>query len=226
MELMLRSFDGMDLPILGSISLISTCRNVVYNVNRARPFAQKPIFSNLIGLRPGQPVGNWRDSNQGLGYGFYPFDVNTALVPASLRATQTLMQAGIIRGLNFTSTDISKMANTWEHHALSLFEVSVGHTKAEGYLQDFVRAANLSQSLLERDNSTDPTAATRFYALSLMQDGKHVEVMNSDMGFNLVYGTNVSRAFLQRTIDTLRPYPRGKNLMLSAHRWRLSLILL
>jgi hypothetical protein len=57
-------------------------RNVDYNMNRAAPFASSQVYSNLISLRAGQPVGNWRDSNQGLGYGQYPFDVNSRLLLA------------------------------------------------------------------------------------------------------------------------------------------------
>lgn len=53
-------------------------RNVDYNLNRAQAFADNPVYSNLLGLREGVPVGNWRDSNEGLGYGNYPFDVNSS----------------------------------------------------------------------------------------------------------------------------------------------------
>ena len=54
-------------------------RNIDYVYERALPFASNSTYANLLSLRPGQPVGNWRDSNAGLGYGQYPFDVNTAL---------------------------------------------------------------------------------------------------------------------------------------------------
>ncbi|KAJ3552842.1 hypothetical protein NM688_g3936 [Phlebia brevispora] len=191
-------------------------RNILYNFERAYPFSNKPTFSHLIGLRPGQPVGNWRDSNQGLGYGFYPFDVNTALVPAALRATETLLKAGILDGLALPlkSDDFATIASAWEMHAPGLFEVSVKELVAEKYLKDFVRVSNLSEALLNQDassiaRSNNNQAQVNFYALSLMEDGTPVEVMNSDMGFNLVYGSHVSQDFLQRTIDALQPYPRG-----------------
>ncbi|THH02243.1 hypothetical protein EW145_g6777 [Phellinidium pouzarii] len=47
-------------------------------------------------IRPGQPVGNWRNSNQGMGYGPIPVDVNAVLIPASLRATARLARADIL----------------------------------------------------------------------------------------------------------------------------------
>ncbi|RDX43809.1 hypothetical protein OH76DRAFT_1409762 [Lentinus brumalis] len=185
-------------------------RTVFYNLERARPFSQSPNISNLIGLRPGQSVGNWRDSNEGLGFGLYPFDVNTALVPASLRATQALVEAGL---LNFTqpqldASQIDAVASVWEAQAPALFEVTVDGAEAEARLRHFVQAANLSSVLLE-GNSSLSAGDVSFYALSLRADGTPVEVLNSDMSFNLVYGANVSRAFLQHVVDALQPYPRG-----------------
>ncbi|GJE96208.1 hypothetical protein PsYK624_124020 [Phanerochaete sordida] len=183
-------------------------RTVQYNYARALPFAQNATYGNLLGLRPGQPVGNWRDSNEGLGYGFYPFDVNTALVPASLRATQALLDAGALPDIDLNATEVGQVASVWEGHAPELFEVRVDAAMAQQRLQDFVVRANLSESLLNHTNVSQ-TGGVAFYALSLDTDGAPVEVLNSDMGFNLVYGTNVSREFLQHVVDALQPYPAG-----------------
>ncbi|KAI9001558.1 hypothetical protein BD414DRAFT_453177 [Trametes punicea] len=199
------------------LSRNATLQNGTYaeilNRQRAAPFAQSPNVSNLIGLRPGQPVGNWRDSNEGLGYGFYPFDVNSALVPASLRATQALLEAGVLNFTGLNASALGDVAGVWEEQAPKLFEVLVGTEEAEARLQNFVRAANLSEALLQSSNASASAAAAKgnvsFYALSLKQDGTPVEVLNSDMSFNLMYGANVSREFLQHVIDALQPYPRG-----------------
>ncbi|KAI0366300.1 hypothetical protein BV20DRAFT_1124361 [Pilatotrama ljubarskyi] len=188
-------------------------RTIFYNLGRATPFAQSPNVSNLIGLRPGQPVGNWRDSNEGLGFGFYPFDVNSALVPASLRATQALLEAGVLGFTGLNASAVADVARVWEAEAPKLFEVTVG-AEAEARLENFVHAANLSESLLEEGASNASgngggAGNVSFYALSLKADGSPVEVLNSDMGFNLVYGANVSREFLRHVVDALKPYPRG-----------------
>ena len=188
-------------------------RTVQYNLQRAIPFSQSPNVTNLIGLRPGQPVGNWRDSNEGLGYGYYPFDVNTALVPASLRATEKLIEAGIVDFANLNATYVANVASVWEAHAAGLFDVTVSGEEAEARLENFVKAANLSTALLNSTRSEQPgegTGNVSFYALSLKEDGSPVEVLNSDMGFNLVYGENVSRDFLEHVVDALQPYPRGE----------------
>jgi hypothetical protein len=60
----------------------------------AAPFAENPIKENLIHLKEGEQVGEWRDSNNGLGGGRIPYDVNAALIPASLRAIAALSLTG------------------------------------------------------------------------------------------------------------------------------------
>ncbi|KAF9563018.1 hypothetical protein CPC08DRAFT_816871 [Agrocybe pediades] len=192
-----------------------------YNINRALPFfnANPPTPSQLLAFRLGQPVGNWRDSNQGTGYGTIPFDVNVALVPANLRAVDSLVRAGVLslqvlavntdgqnQG-NGSMLDIVAMAQKWEEEAPGMFEVTVDGDTAEERLKAFVDAVDLDQSLL--GNSSAAGDNVTFYALSLMPDGRPVEVLNSDLGFNLMYGTNVSAAFLQRVVDALTDYPRG-----------------
>lgn len=53
-------------------------------------FEKTLTVANLIHLKDGQSVGQWRDSNTGTGGGCVPYDVNTALVPAALRAIAAL----------------------------------------------------------------------------------------------------------------------------------------
>ncbi|KAI9066083.1 hypothetical protein FKP32DRAFT_1610261 [Trametes sanguinea] len=189
-------------------------RTIHYNLARATPFARSPARSRLIGLRPGEPVGNWRDSNEGLGYGQYPFDVNSALVPASLRATEALLRAVVLSDA-FAALDadaVGAVAEVWEREAAGMFEVRVRGAVAEERLRAFVARANLSEALLEDDGEGEEgeeRGDVAFYALSLKADGTPVEVLNSDTGFNLLYGANVPRAFLQHVVDALRPYPRG-----------------
>ena len=183
---------------------------MAYNLARALPFSQNPSVTNLIGFRPGESVGNWRDSNEGLGFGFYPFDVNAALVPASLRATQALINAGLVSNIGTSAIEVGRVADIWETHAPGLFTVTVDAATSESRLKEFIKETNLSDTLLTRPQATlNDGKDLLYYALSLKDDGTPVEVMNSDMGFNLIYGSNVSQEFLQRVIDALQPYPQG-----------------
>ncbi len=53
-------------------------QNVDHVFNLSMPFAMNATQENLVPIRS-PPVGDWRDSNTGLGYGIYPFDVNCTL---------------------------------------------------------------------------------------------------------------------------------------------------
>jgi hypothetical protein len=201
-------------------------RTIDYNLQRALPFFTEPVYSNLLSFRPGQPVGEWRDSNQGTGYGPIPFDVNSALVPANLRATAQLIRGGIVSG-NWSADAIDDIAQAWEQNAPAFFEVQVNSSTSQSRLQNFASAANLSSSLLQNATGGNYTNTT-FYALSLMEDGTPVQVsisdslphlidtnaavkvMNSDVCFNLLFGNNVSQSFLENTISVLQPYPKGE----------------
>ena len=158
------------------------CRTIKYNLGRALPFYNNQTVSNLLAFRPNQPVGNWRDSNEGTGYGPIPFDVNTALVPANLRATAALANAGIIaqpaidfgnstgngmtikNGTNSQNTNVTldDIASLWETAAPHFFEVVVDGPTAESRLENFVVQANLSRALLQSSgaNSTGTSNST------------------------------------------------------------------
>jgi hypothetical protein len=62
----------------------------------AAPFATpgNQTLDNLIHICEGHIVGQWHDSMYGIGGARIPYDVNTALVPAALRAIARLTRAG------------------------------------------------------------------------------------------------------------------------------------
>src|SRR5690606_30499071 len=67
--------------------------NLQLVLDRAAPYADPLDPGNpqrLVALRESVPVGEWRDSDQGLGFGRYAFNVNVALVPAALSGAVTL----------------------------------------------------------------------------------------------------------------------------------------
>ena len=79
---------------------------------------------NLIHLKEGQIVGQWRDSTYGIGGGRIPFDVNTALVPAALRAISTLAANGFYTEYPEWNQTAAEYAQVWEDETLQFFEVS------------------------------------------------------------------------------------------------------
>jgi hypothetical protein len=79
---------------------------------------------NLIHLKDGQIVGQWRDSTYGIGGGRIPYDVNTALAPAALRAIGTLASSGFFPEHPEWNSTAMEFAQIWEDETLAFFEVS------------------------------------------------------------------------------------------------------
>jgi hypothetical protein len=181
-------------------------------VNLAAPFAApgNQTIDNLMHLKNGQIVGEWRDSTYGIGGGRIPFDVNTALAPAALRAIATLSSNGI---LNFNATLVNEYAQVWEDNTLQFFEVSIPQSDAQSLLQNYTTESGISG--LESEADTLHGNIT-FYAISL--DGNdnltQVEVMNTDSCFRhfLLNTTNDEQltSFLNNTANSIRlRFPAG-----------------
>ncbi|KAI1176785.1 hypothetical protein F4777DRAFT_242486 [Nemania sp. FL0916] len=174
-------------------------------------FEQSPVTGNLIHLKDGQPVGQWRDSNTGLGGGRIPYDVNTALVPAALHAIASLAAEGIIP----SHPEWPEMAKTralfWEDNTLPFFEVEVPAAKAQDMVKSYVAESNFTGEV----NVTELTSPVRFYGLSLEANNNPIaKVMNTDDCFRLylLNTTNQTQlsSFLSQTADNiLRPFPLG-----------------
>lgn len=66
----------------------------------AYPDDVREMIPKLIRIKPEDMVGNWRDSNNGLGRGPYPFDVNCIWGPASIRAIRDIMTSKVFREIS------------------------------------------------------------------------------------------------------------------------------
>jgi hypothetical protein len=167
---------------------------------------------NLIHLRDGVDVGEWRDSGNGLGGGRIPYDVNTALVPAALRAIAALCRAGLFPNYPEWPSLADQYAAIWEDSTLQFFEVSIPKDTAVSLVKDYVSRSNFPGS----DQADTITSDIKFYGLAL--DGSNnqpiVRVMNTDDCFRhfLLSTTNQTQlsSFLGQTADQiLRPFPAG-----------------
>lgn len=180
-------------------------------VTRATAFAQSgnQTKENLIHLKEGELVGEWRDSTYGLGGGRIPFDVNTALVPAALRSIAALARESI---LDFDSGMVDNMAQVWEDQTLQLFEVSIPSEEASSRLDSYGE----SISVPSQSDTLDAGSNVTFHALAL--DGNNnlskVEVMNTDDCFRhfLLNTTNQEQltSFLNSSANNVRRrFPAG-----------------
>lgn len=181
-------------------------------VSLAAPFAApgQQTMDNLMHLKDGQIVGQWRDSTYGIGGGRMPFDVNTGLAPAALRSIASLAEAGI---LDFNATLVNSYAQVWEDSTLQFFEVSIPPSNAKSLLQTYVSNSGISgldsQSTMIDDD-------VNFHAISL--DGNNglsqVQVMNTDSCFRLFLLNTTNQAqltsLLNSTANNIRQtFPAG-----------------
>lgn len=191
-----------------------TLLNAEKIMSSSAPFAapNNQTIQNLIHLKDGQIVGEWRDSTYGIGGGRIPFDVNTALVPAALRSIASLARAGHFP----TQPDWPQLADTyakiWEDSTLQFFEVEFSISDAAALLKSYAS----SSSFAGPDQSSNIDSDVVFHALAL--DGNNnqskVQVMNSDDCFRhfLLNTTNATQhtRFLNSTANNIRRrFPAG-----------------
>lgn len=184
--------------------------NLLRVVESARAFADDPVATHLVSLKPGISVGNWRDSEDGLGGGRYPYDVNAVLVPAALEAIARFLEAGLLdpyldEAGRHALGEAGRLAATWRSKAPALFQVELPAAQAREAIQAEAAAAGVPAAPAL---ASLPATGLRFHALSLDAGGRPVRVMHSDEGFALLLG-RPDDASLRETADVLRPYPAG-----------------
>jgi hypothetical protein len=207
-ETYLDEVSGITTRVTNGKALVRNLRMVVTS---AEKFATQPRYQNLIALKPGLSVGEWRDSNDGLGGGRYPYDVNAVLVPAALEATARLMHSGWLSPF-LTSGDrellgrAAAYAKAWRQAAPKLFNMSVDNDAAHAAIESYARQAGVpdSNALVALGKN-----AVTFHAISLDASGKPVPIIHSDEGFELLFAT-ADPAAVDREVDScMRPFPLG-----------------
>jgi hypothetical protein len=185
--------------------------NLRYVVTSAEAFAQAPSVAHLIGLKPGQIVGEWRDSGTGLGGGHYPYDVNSVLVPAALDAAARLAASGLLSRY-LTASDhalfssAARMAAVWREQAPPLFDVTFSHAIAANAVEIYADSQGVpSETAL---NALGP-GPLRFHALALSAAGEPIPVMHSDEGFLLLFADPEPQTLDRIVATVMRPFPAG-----------------
>lgn len=81
----------------GSPRLDGLVRNLAFVAELARPYAERPVATNLVSFfhrdAEGWLPGSWRDSRAGYGNGRFAMDVNVAWVPRALEASERILRA-------------------------------------------------------------------------------------------------------------------------------------
>ncbi|WP_272427490.1 hypothetical protein [Polyangium jinanense] len=179
-------------------------QNLALVLARAAPFAKHPGPETLVSLKPGLPVGNWRDSNQGLGGGHIPFDVNVALVPAALRAAARLFASDLLGPDPAAASEARALSDAWKG-VERFFRVEIPAEAARARVSEYAAAVGLDGALAVA--SID--VPIRFFALALDAAGKPIPVMHSDTAFVLLFDEPSPELLTLVAHDLLRPFPAG-----------------
>jgi len=185
-------------------------RNIRLVAEKAEPFAKDPKPANLIALEPGMDAGEWRDSNDGLGGGRLPYDVNAILVPAALEAAERLNESGLLKP--YLKADdaalldrLRTIAAVWREKAPALFDQSIPADAARQAVSAYAKQAGVPADPALRAIA----GPVRFRALSLDAEGKAIPIENSDEGFALLFGHPSATELADTAALFTRPFPAG-----------------
>jgi hypothetical protein len=202
----------------GNLSYINAQK--IMNVTAA--FEKEQSVKNLIQLKKGELVGQWRDSTYGLANGRIPFDVNCALVPAALYAISSLAKvSGVYPNNSVTkdwSTVAAKRAKIWEDRTLPLFEYNLTVGTATSNLKDYVKENTFYDGPTHTDSVANYSSSGKVvdYALAIntTKDEEKICITHTDTAFRLFLLNSTNDAqlttFLNATANAiLRPFPAG-----------------
>ncbi|MGU3391854.1 hypothetical protein [Sphingomonas sp. M1A8_2b] len=185
--------------------------NIRFVMAQAAPFARDPRWRNLVALKPGMDAGEWRDSNDGLGGGRYPYDINAVLVPAALQSIDAMNRAGLLapyatREDRALLAKVSAMADIWSSRASGLFALTVAPTTARAAITDYAARVGVPAAPALAAVANQPL---RYNAIALDGAGKPVPILHSDEGFALLFGHPDAKALDVATTTIARPFPAG-----------------
>lgn len=191
-------------------------------MNITESFEKEQSVKNLIQIKKGELVGQWRDSSYGLANGRIPFDVNCALVPAALYAISNLAKVPGVYPNNSVTKDWSsiagKRAKVWEDNTLSLFQYNVSVNTAKSRLDDYVDTNTFYDGPTHADSLSNYSSSGRVvdYAIAINTTAKpdKIAITHTDTAFRLFLLNSTNDAqlttFLNATANAiLRPFPAG-----------------
>lgn len=197
-----------EIPRLLGTDLVDNLRFVL---QAAAKFADDPRALNLISLKPGIDVGQWRDSNDGLAGGRFPYDVNAVFVPAALEAAGRFFSSGLLDPYlggaeRAAFARAPSMADVWRAKAAAFFEVTIPASTARQAIASYARTLKVPDEPALGSIGHGPV---RFHALSLNAEARTIPVLHSDEGFELLFGRPSPEALGQALTAMMRPFPAG-----------------
>ena len=196
----------------GETAGATLARNFGFVLSASRAFARDPSAKNLLALKPGRNVGQWRDSEHGLAGGRYAYDVNAVWIPAALSAIARMQAQGLLAQYadderQRAFADAAALAQAWSQRAPALFEVSLDPAAAREKVRDYATKTGVDpRPALASLPEGEPL---RFAALALDAQMQPIPVLHSDVGFALLFADPPAAAVDAMVASALRPFPAG-----------------
>lgn len=186
-------------------------RNFTWLARSVRPFAQAPQSANLISLKPGLSYGQWRDSQDGLAGGQYPFDVNVAFVPAAMAAIEKFMLSGLLEPYlspeqRRALANAGNVADIWARKAPALFRVRLKEADARRQINEYAKGLGVSATAAL---DSLPHGELVVNAIALDAQFNPIPVVHSDGGFALLLQSPPAEEVEQIVDNMVRPFPAG-----------------
>lgn len=178
--------------------------NLAFVVQSARPFGASPDPGALIALPKDANDGQWRDSEEGLGMGRIPYDVNVELMPAALEAAARIYGSGLLGDRRSEAEEAKGLAASWGE-ARSLFLVKLSRQEASERMTRYAKRVGLPPETASGALGEEVV----FDALALAGDGSPLPVMHTDEGFGLLFGQPPPEALDRLATRLFRPFPAG-----------------
>jgi hypothetical protein len=185
--------------------------NFRFVLQASAKFAHDPQAANLIALKQGSDAGQWRDSNDGLGSGRLPYDVNAVFVPTALEAISRFLDSGLLDAYLSDAdralfAQAAPFARTWRSKSATLFDVTVPNVPARRDIRDYAASLKVPDEAALRSVDDSPIS---FHGVALSADASVIPILHSDEGFAMLF-SRPSAETLDLTVAALmRPFPAG-----------------
>ena len=198
-------------------------------MNLTEAFEGNQTLSNLIHLKDGEIVGQWRDSTYGLANGRIPFDVNCALVPAALYAISDLAAMSNVYPNNSETeswaTMAARRAKVWEDKTLPFFEYNITTDDAVSFVEEYTNKSTFYNGPTHADSISNYSSSGSIIdfaiAINSTSSPNKIQISHTDTAFRLflLNSTNDEQLtiFINATANAiLRPFPAGLTTPLGA----------
>eukprot|EP01080_Neovahlkampfia_damariscottae_P008434 gene8434-260_t len=176
-------------------------RNMNFVIEKSKNFYQNSTIDNLIHIREGITVGNWRDSAPGLGYATVPYDVNVALVPAALNSITTIINHGYLskEEVGEIYEKSKKYFKVWSEKSSIFFNISISNSIAKSRIIKYCNELKIDSTVYLNELEDKDI---NFNSLSIHNNGSKIHVMHTDTSYLLVF-TEPSEEELKKILTNL-----------------------